>query len=131
MSFSVSLVLSFILLYHVFIFMKRRDLLLMHKDEALQRFAALMDFRNLSPITLMNYLHHVPKFLDSFPDIDVFDLTVFDTQYYVIFLKTNFLRNPETSSSVLSILLRCRSRTTSNSQTVFEYPLFSNSLFRL
>ena len=59
----------------------------MHKDEALQRFAALMDFRNLSPITLKNYLHHVSKFLDSFPDIDVFDLTVFDAQSYVLSLK--------------------------------------------
>ena len=59
----------------------------MHKDEALQRFAALMDFRNLSPITLKNYLYHVSKFLDSFPDIDVFDLTVFDAQSYVVSLK--------------------------------------------
>ena len=43
----------------------------MHKDEALQQFSVMMDYRNLSPHTLKMYSFYVSKFLDFFEHKDI------------------------------------------------------------
>lgn len=62
----------------------------MHKDEALQQFTVMMDYRNLSPHTLKMYSFYVSKFLDFFEHKDILTLTVSDAQKYVSSLKDSY-----------------------------------------
>lgn len=72
----------------------------MHKDEALQRFVYMMEYRNLAQNTIHMYSWYLSNFIDYTACDDVFSLTVFHAQEYVVHLKGTYA--PQSLNSVIS-----------------------------
>ena len=62
----------------------------MHKDDLLNRFIFLMEYRNLSKHTLKMYSYYVSLFLDTVPDKEPADITLDDALHFVVQLKKTY-----------------------------------------
>ena len=63
----------------------------MLKDDALKQFQTLMEFRNLSPVTLKMYLFYVDKFIDYSQKQNIEDITLEDARSYILQKKSEGL----------------------------------------
>lgn len=59
----------------------------MLKDDALIEFQSLMEFRNLSPVTVKMYSFYVEKFIDFSQKSDIHDISIQDARDYILSLK--------------------------------------------
>ena len=72
----------------------------MHKDEALQRFVYMMEYRNLSQNTIHMYSWYLSNFIDYCSCDDIFELTHIHAQNFIIHLKSYYA--PQSLNSVIS-----------------------------
>lgn len=72
----------------------------MHKDEALQKFEYMMEYRNLSQNTIHMYSWYLSKFIDYCSYSDVFTLTPVHAQQFIVHLKSKYA--PQSLNSVIS-----------------------------
>lgn len=62
----------------------------MHKDEALQRFVFMMEYRNLAPNTIHMYSWYLSNFLDYCSCEDVSVLSCHNAQQFIVHLKDRY-----------------------------------------
>lgn len=72
----------------------------MNKNEAIDQFIFMMEYRNLSPNTVSMYSWYLKNFLDFFDSKPVEDLDVFDAQAFIIHLKDSYA--PASLNAVIS-----------------------------
>lgn len=72
----------------------------MNKDEALNKFTFMMEYRNLSPHTIHMYYWYLSKMFDFYDFDDISNLDVKAAQNYVVHLKQTY--SPASLNSVIS-----------------------------
>lgn len=74
----------------------------MNKDEALNKFAFMMEYRNLAEKTIYQYSYYLSKMFDFYQLEDVSNLDVKTVQNYVVYLKRTY--SPSSLNAVISAI---------------------------
>ena len=74
----------------------------MNKDEALNKFTFMMEYRNLAEKTIYQYSYYLSKMFDFYQLEDVSNLDVKTVQNYVVYLKRTY--SPSSLNAVISAI---------------------------